>query len=95
MGLLDNIKKTNNAQWNVNRRPTIIDLTDTHIHFEKAAKTNDIFYQDIIGVEKDYYNIIIKTKVEKYKLTPRKIRGAKDLAEELYRELLEKMNDKK
>lgn len=95
MGLFDNIKKTKKATWTVNKKPTLIDLNDASIHCTSAAKEFDIFYRDIKNIEKELYVIKIKTTVEDFKFTPRKIRGAKDLANELYDEIVEKMRNAK
>jgi len=95
MGLFDSIKKTKKSEWNVNKRPTLIDLTDTHIHCTGAAKEFDIFYTDIRNIKKELYVIKLETSVEKYELTPRKIRGAKDLANKLYEQLVEKISESK
>lgn len=92
MGLFGKAKKTKNAKWVCNRKPTLVTLHDDHIHFENAAKENDVFYVDIKNIEKKAYTIEIKTAVEKFKLTPRKIRGAGDLSEELYTQIREKMS---
>ena len=95
MGLFDKVKKTKNAKWVINRKPTLITLEDTHIHCETSAKEYDIFYADIKNIEKQVYNIKIKTNVKDYKLTPRKIRGAGDLSEEMYSEIVERISKNK
>ena len=95
MGLFDGIKKTKNAKWTVNKKPTLIELHDTSIHCTSSAKEFDIFYLDIKNIEKQVYVIKIKTTVDDFKFTPRKIRGAKDLADEMYDEIVEKMRNVK
>lgn len=95
LGIFDKVKKTKNAEWVINRKPTLIDLQDTHMHCTSAAKEFDIFFADIKNVEKKAYTIEIKTNVKKYKLTPRKIRGANDLADNLYSEIVERMSKNK
>ena len=47
MGLFDKVKKTKNAKWTINRKPTLIELEKTHIHCESASEDFDIFYKDI------------------------------------------------
>ncbi len=93
MGLFDMVKKTKKSEWNVDKKPTLIDLQDTHIHFTGAAKEFDVFYKDIINITREVYIIKIETHAEKYELVPRKIRKAKDLSEGMYNDLFNKVNE--
>lgn len=95
MGLFNRAKETRKAEWVMNRRPTLITLEDTHIHCVSAGKDFDIFYIDIKNIEKQLYQIKIKTTVKEYTLTPRKIKGAGDLSEELYGNLLTRISESK
>lgn len=80
MGLFGDIKKTKKSDFVVNKKVTLIDLHDEYIHFSRPGKEFSIFYKDIKNIEKDVLNIKIKTNVKEYKLTPRKLRGGKELA---------------
>lgn len=91
LGLFDKIKKTNNATWNVNRKPTIIELHEGFISFESAAKQVTIFYKDIKDIKLQVATITITTVVDTYKLVPRNIKGGKEKANELYTQVLDNM----
>lgn len=95
MGLFDKVKKTKNAQWTIDRKPTLIQLEKTHIHCESASKDFDIFYKDIKKLKKEIHAIKIETAVEEYKMIPRSIRGASDLSEEMYSELRNRISESK
>ena len=92
MGIFDKVKKTKNAKWTVNRKPTLIDLKDNYIHFEDAAKEYDIFYKDIKNIEKEIHAIKLKTNVKEFKIIPKKVRGAGDISSELYSQLMDKIS---
>lgn len=95
MGLFGDIKKTKKSDFVVNKKVTLIDLHDEYIHFSRPGKEFSIFYKDIKNIEKDVLNIKIKTNVKEYKLTPRKLRGGKELANEMYDNLISKMSEVK
>ena len=95
LGLFDNLKKTKNAEWVINRKPTVITIEDSHLHCVNAAKEYNIFFADIKNIEKQMYNIKIETTVKEYKLTPKHIKGASDLSEGLYSEIVEGMSKNK
>lgn len=108
MGLLDKINKAKEesndrinkakkineeSKWYCDGYRTVITLNDTNIEFERARKTTNIFYKDIKNIEKRVLDIKIKTTTDEYKISSKSIRGGSDLVDDLYSQILEKMNN--
>lgn len=93
MGFFDSIRKKNeNANWVINKKPTQIVLTDTHIQCISVAKEFNIFYADIRNIEKQAYQLKIETSVDSYKITPRKLKD-RHMSDELYQDITEKISE--
>jgi len=96
MGFFGDVRKIKKeADWKINKQPTIITMEEKRIHCKSAVKEFNIFYADIRNIEKQFYSIKIETNVEEYTLIPKKLRGATALADELYSEIVERMNENK
>ena len=96
MGLFDKFNNksslTQQAEWNWGLYPSIVEIGDSYVHLKGVAQEVNIYYKDFQQVERKGNGIIIKTISDKYQLTPRRLRGAKELADELYAELTEKLH---
>ena len=99
MGLLDKFKEAGeigkNYELKLGIQPALITLNDSYLHIKTGGKEVQIFYKDIQKVEKRVTAIEIKTITDKYTLNPKKIRGGTELADNLYAQIIEKMNEHK
>lgn len=95
MGFMDRMKQSHNvgknAQWRLGAKPAIVTLNDKYINIEYGGGEVNIFYKDIQQVEKRVMDIHIKTIADNYKLTTMRIKGGRDLADDLYKQLLDKV----
>jgi len=93
MGLFNRNTKD---EWSINRRKGTIELTPTYIRIKKITREEQIiFYKDITLIEKKYTTIKLKTKSDEIKIIPGKLRKAESKAEDLYLQILEKINENK
>lgn len=96
MGIRDTFKHASEiqkqAKWKWGIYATIVEVGDSYVHLEGGGKIVNIYYKDFQKVERRGNGIEIRTITDKYLLTPKGLRGAKDLADELYAELTEKIN---
>lgn len=83
---------TKEAKWKWGLYPAIVEVSDNHIHLKGVAQEVNIYYKDIQQIERRGNAIIIKGFSDKYQLTPKRLRGGKDLADGLYAELTEKLH---
>lgn len=99
MGIFDKFKESaevgKNAKWRIGAAPTVVILNDDYMNLKMGGKEIRIFYKDIQQIEQALYNIEIKTITNKYTLTPMRIKGGVDLADELHSQILEKIHEQK
>jgi hypothetical protein len=98
MGFFDSIKQgSKKTEWTVNRKKADIELSEEYmrISIPLPSKETIIFYKDISFIELKRTVVEIKTNTGEFKIIPSKVRGGTDKANELYLELLKKMNEKK
>ena len=99
MGLFDKFKEAGeigkNYEWKLGIQPALVAVNDSYLHIKTGGKEVQIFYEDIQKVEKRVTAIEIKTITDKYILNPKKIRGGAELADNLYAQIIEKMNEHK
>lgn len=99
MGIFDKFKESaevgKNAKWRIGAAPTVVILNDDYMNLKMGGKEIRIFYKDIQQIEQALYNIEIKTITNKYTLTPMRIKGGVDLADELHSKILEKIHEQK
>ena len=99
MGIFDKFKESaevgKNAKWRCGAAPTIIILNENYLELKMGGRSTKIFYKDIQQIEQALYNIDIKTITNKYTLTPMRIKGGVDLADELHSQILEKISKQK
>ena len=99
MGIFDKFKESaevgKNAKWRCGAVPTLIILNENYLELKMGGRSTKIFYKDIQQIEQTLYNIDIKTITNKYTLTPMRIKGGVELADELHSQILEKISEQK
>ena len=100
MGLMDKIKKAKSdredAVWSINKKRGSIILEDSFLKMAiLPSKEEIIFYKDINKIERKHNFVEIKTNTAEFKVAPIKLRGAEDMAADLYVQILELMNENK
>jgi hypothetical protein len=98
MGFFDSIKQgSKKTEWTVNRKKADIELSEDYmrISIPMPSKETIVFYKDISFIELKRTVVEIKTNTGKFKIIPSKVRGGTDKANELYLQLLQKINEKK
>ena len=99
MGFLNKMKEAGeigrNHEWKLGMHPILLTLEDSFIHIKGGGKEITIFYKDIQKLNNKGTAIEIKTITDKYQIIPKKLRGATGKVDELYAQILEKMNTQK
>ena len=99
MGLFDTIKRENKtkkeAQWKQGLIHTIVELKDNHMQLISSTQTDTIFYKDIKDIQLVRHIVNIKTNVKTFSLTAKRKHGGKDLANQLYNDIIVKMGENK
>ena len=99
MGIFDKLKESaevgKNAKWRIGAAPTVVILNDDYMNLKMGGKEIRIFYKDIQQIEQALYNIEIKTITNKYTLTPMRIKGGVDLADERHIQIHKKIHEQK
>ena len=100
MSLRDKFKQAKNdrqeANWSINKKRGLITIEDNYLKLKRLPSTEDIiFYKDITKLEKKRNFVEIKTNTGEFKIAPIKLRGAEEAANELYIQVLEKVNESK
>ena len=100
MGLMDKIKKTKSdredAVWSINKKRGNVILEDSFMKMQIFPNKEEVvFYKDINKIERKHNFVEIKTNTAEFKVAPIKLRGAEDMAVDLYVQILELMNKNK
>lgn len=100
MGLMDKFKQAKSdredAVWSINKKRGNVILEDNYLKVKIfPSKEEIVFYKDINKIERKHNFIEIKTNTAEFKVAPIKLRGAEDMAADLYIQILEKMNQNK
>ena len=100
MSFMDRIKQAKSdreeAVWSINKKRGLIHLESNYMQLKRIPSGEDIvFYKDITKIEKKRNFIEIKTNTSEFKIAPIKLRGAEEAANELYIQVLEKVNESK
>jgi hypothetical protein len=99
MGLFNTIKKQKNinkkAEWKQGLIQTVVEFNEEYMQLITATVTDTIFYKDIMNVEVVVNVVNIKTNVKTFSLTAKRKHGGKDLANQLYNDVIVKMGENK
>ena len=99
MGFLNKMKEAGEmgkkTDWKLGINSVIITLEDDYIHLKGPAKEVQVFYNDIQKLENKTTAIEIKTITDKYQLMPKGLRGITAKVDDMYSQIVEKMNAQK